>query len=281
MTYLTNPSAPATPPARHTGAGVQHRHMMIDSNNIVVMTTRDITHCRPSLTPRCPSHPPARCVVVSPRPGLLQAPAAPHPTQVRNAPRLHQQHLIGRGVRPQRMASHDEVVCQIPHARLQQQQQQPSAVVIVVVWIYRSSSFRTPQDSQALRMKLVRKISLPTLSPYDTKYCRPSLMPLPPRTVCGKGCVTPASWTLTRLKTTFALSDRAVFHTPASALPPHASRGALSRGRTASSCSGTAPCLGVAGAADGAIEQGARGVMLGALVEALMSLQPTMHDISH
>eukprot|EP00796_Vickermania_ingenoplastis_P000165 gene165-93_t len=86
MTYLTNPSAPATPPARHTGAGVQHRHMMIDSNNIVVMTTRDITHCRPSLTPRCPSHPPARCGGSSPRPGLLQAPAAPHPTQVSTHP---------------------------------------------------------------------------------------------------------------------------------------------------------------------------------------------------
>eukprot|EP00796_Vickermania_ingenoplastis_P000166 gene166-94_t len=195
MTYLTNPSAPATPPARHTGAGVQHRHMMIDSNNIVVMTTRDITHCRPSLTPRCPSHPPARCVVVAllgqASPGSRSS--ASHP--VRNAPRLHQQHLIGRGVRPQRMASHDEVVCQIPHARLQQQQQQPSAVVIVVVWIYRSSSFRTPQDSQALRMKLVRKISLPV---FPLEYFE---------------------WTLTRLKTTFALSDRAVFHTPASALP--------------------------------------------------------------
>eukprot|EP00796_Vickermania_ingenoplastis_P008106 gene8106-5642_t len=162
MTYLTNPSAPATPPARHTGAGVQHRHMMIDSNNIVVMTTRDITHCRPSLTPRCPSHPPARCVVVA-----LLGQAFSRLPQLRILPKFathpgfHQQHLIGRGVRPQRMASHDEVVCQIPHARLQQQQQQPSAVVIVVVWIYRSSSFRTPQDSQALRMKLVRKISLP------------------------------------------------------------------------------------------------------------------------
>eukprot|EP00796_Vickermania_ingenoplastis_P008113 gene8113-5649_t len=210
MTYLTNPSAPATPPARHTGAGVQHRHMMIDSNNIVVMTTRDITHCRPSLTPRCPSHPPARCVVVAllgqASPGSRSS--ASHPGF--NAPRLHQQHLIGRGVRPQRMASHDEVVCQIPHARLQQQQ--PSAVVIVVVvWIYRSSSCPTRKRSK---------------------------------------------WTLTRLKTTFALSDRAVFHTPASALPPHASRGALSRGRTASSCSGTAPCLGGRRRGRGAIEQG-------------------------
>eukprot|EP00796_Vickermania_ingenoplastis_P008116 gene8116-5652_t len=241
MTYLTNPSAPATPPARHTGAGVQHRHMMIDSNNIVVMTTRDITHCRPSLTPRCPSHPPARCVVVA-----LLGQAFSRLPQLRIPPRFQRTQAPPTAphrtwVRPQRMASHDEVVCQIPHARLQQQQQQPSAVVIVVVWIYRSSSFRTPQDSQALRMKLVRKISLPV---FPLEYFE---------------------WTLTRLKTTFALSDRAVFHTPASALPPHASRGAPSRGRTASSCSGTAPCLGVAGAADGgAIEQGARGVMLGA-----------------
>eukprot|EP00796_Vickermania_ingenoplastis_P008108 gene8108-5644_t len=149
MTYLTNPSAPATPPARHTGAGVQHRHMMIDSNNIVVMTTRDITHCRPSLTPRCPSHPPARCVVVA-----LLGQAFSRLPQLRILPKFathpgfHQQHLIGRGVRPQRMASHDEVVCQIPHARLQQQQQQPSAVVIVVVWIYRSSSCPTRKRSK-------------------------------------------------------------------------------------------------------------------------------------
>eukprot|EP00796_Vickermania_ingenoplastis_P008105 gene8105-5641_t len=109
----------------------------------------------------------------------------------------------------------------------------PSVIFLLIIlphypsiYIYRSAAasqedahqVRTPQDSQALRMKL-------TLSPYDTKYCRPSLMPLPPRTVCVESvcvppprsegraaCGTPASWTLTRLKTTFALSDRAVLH---------------------------------------------------------------------